>query len=258
MENPYYITVNVPKDDSEKGIAASNLLKTAADILDAADVCSSGTVLGLDLAQRAELEDMNVSLDDNPQRNDVRLNTVLLSQAHTVKDPIELALKSLQDKLTVIEDLQTGEDVGSSEKKKHYIKVRPELVSDYGQNPELISGAFPCLFPLGVTAKDVGTSGPLSKIQTRVLFLHKDRRFANSRTFLLWSFDQRRRNDVNRSVSVRTNTQGNRTAEFIELVNSEGFDEKLAAAVENSASPQAIELKNTLLPLVQIVGHNLK
>ena len=75
---------------------------------------------------------------------------------------------------------------------------------------------------------------------------------------MLWSFDQRRRNDVNRSVSVRINTKGNRTAEFIELVNSEGFDEKLAAAVENSASPQAIELKNTLLPLVQIVGHNLK
>ena len=75
---------------------------------------------------------------------------------------------------------------------------------------------------------------------------------------MLWSFDQRRRNEVNRSVSVRINTQGNRTAEFIELVNSEGFDEKLAAAVENSASPQAIELKKTLLPLVQIVGHNLK
>ena len=57
---------------------------------------------------------------------------------------------------------------------------------------------------------------------------------------------------------MRINTQGNSTAEFIELVNSEGFDEKLAAAVENSASPQAIELKKTLLPLVQIVGHNLK
>ena len=258
MENPYYITVNIPEDDSEKGIAASDLLKTAADILDAADVCSSGTVLNLDMAQRAELEDMNVSLDEAPQKNEVRLNTVLLSQVHTVKDPIELALKSLQEKLTVVEELKIGEDVESSKNKKHYIKVRPELVSDYGHNPELISGAFPCLFPLGVTAKDVGTSGPLSQIQTRTLFLNKDRRFANSRTFLLWSFDQRRRNDVNRSVSVRINTQGNRTAEFIELVNSEGFDEKLAAAVENSASPQAVQLKKTLLPLLQIVGHNLK
>ena len=185
MENPYYITVNIPEDDNDKRIAASDLLKTAADILDAADVCSSGTVLGLDMAQRAELEDMNVSLDDTLQKSEVRLNTVLLTQAHTVKDPIQLALKSLQEKLTVVEELKIGEDVRSSKKQKHYIKVRPELVSDYGQNPELISGAFPCLFPLGVTAKDVGTSGPLSQIQTRTLFLNKDRRFANSRTFLL-------------------------------------------------------------------------
>ena len=258
VENPYYVTVKIPEDDNEKGIAGSNLLKAAADILDAADVCSSGTVLSLDMAQRAELEDMNVSLDEAPQKDNVRLDTVLLSQVHTVKDPIELALKSLQDKLTFVEDLKIGEDIDSTEKKKHYIKVRPELVSDYGQNPELISGAFPCLFPLGVTAKDVGTSGPLSQVQARTLFLHKDRRFANSRTFLLWSFDQRRRNEVNRSVSVRINTKGNRTAEFIELVNSEGFEAKLAAAVENSASSQAIELKKTLLPLVQIIGHNLK
>ena len=79
MENPYYITVNIPEDDNEKSNAASDLLKTAVDILDAADVCSSGTVLGLDMAQQAELEDMNVSLDDTLPKDDVRLNTVLLS-----------------------------------------------------------------------------------------------------------------------------------------------------------------------------------
>ena len=123
VENPYYINVNIPEDNSEKGIAAADLLKTAEDILEAADVCTSGTVLGLDMAQRVELEDMNVSLDDTLPKDDVRLNTVLLSQVHTVKDPIELALKSLQDKLTVVEELKIGEDVGSSENKKHYIKL---------------------------------------------------------------------------------------------------------------------------------------
>ena len=114
MENPYYITVKIPEDDSEKGIAAADLLKTAADILDAADVCNSGTVLGLDMAQRAELEDMNVSVDDTLQKSEVRLNTGLLTKAHTVKNPIELALKSLQEKLTVVEVLKVGVDVKSS------------------------------------------------------------------------------------------------------------------------------------------------
>ena len=90
--------------------------------------------------------------------------------------------------MTVVEESEVGEVLGSSEKKKHYIRVHHELFSDYGNNPELISGAFPCLFPLGVTAKDVGTSGPLTKIQTRTLFLHKDRRFANDRTFFTIEF----------------------------------------------------------------------
>ena len=57
MGNPYYTNVNIPESDEEKGIAASNLQKAAEDILNAADVCNSGTVRGLDLAQRSEVED---------------------------------------------------------------------------------------------------------------------------------------------------------------------------------------------------------
>ena len=52
--------------------------------------------------------------------------------------------------------------------------MRHELIGDYCHISELKSGAFPCLFPLGVTAKDVVTSGPLTKIQTRALFPHED------------------------------------------------------------------------------------
>ena len=136
--------------------------------------------------------------------------------------------------------------------------MRSELLCDYSHNPELISGAFPCLFPLGLTAKDAGGTGLLSKIQMRTLLLNNDRRFAEDKTFLLWSFDQRRRAEVNSSVSVRINSRNNRTADFIRLVNEEGFDDKLRMAVENSASDEAAELKKTLIPLVQIVGHNVK
>ena len=185
VENPYYTNVTIPESDEEKGIAATNLQKAAEDILNAADVCNSGTLRGLDLAQRSEVEDISVSLDDALQQNDIRVNTVLLTQVHAVKNPIELALKSLHDKLTVPEEMSVGDVVDATEQKKHYIQVHNELVSDYGHNPELLSGAFPCLFPLGVTAQDVGTSGPLNKIQLRTLFLHKDRRFATDRAFLL-------------------------------------------------------------------------
>ena len=52
---------------------------------------------------------------------------------------------------------------------KHFIKVRSELLNDYEKNPEIISGAFPCLFPLGLTAEGAGGTGPLSKVQMRTL-----------------------------------------------------------------------------------------
>ena len=63
---------------------------------------------------------------------------------------------------------------------------------------------------------------------------------------------------MNKSVSVRINTRNNRTADFIKLVNDEGFDDKLRVATENRASIEAAELKKTLIPLVQISGHNVK
>ena len=148
MDNPYYISIDIPESEEEKGVASSDLMQAAADILDAANVCSSGTVMGLDLAQRSELEDMNVKGDALSQENEVHLNTVLLSQVHTVKDPIELALKALQEKLTVPDYVEVGEVGGKTEKTKHYIRVHNELVNDYSHNPELISGAFSCLFPL--------------------------------------------------------------------------------------------------------------
>ena len=60
--------------------------------------------MSLDLDQRSELEDVNSATDETLQKDEVRLNTVLLSQVHTVKDPIELALKTLQEKLTVVDE----------------------------------------------------------------------------------------------------------------------------------------------------------
>ena len=141
---------------------------------------------------------------------------------------------------------------------KHFVKVQSQLLCDYDKNPELLSGAFPCLFPLGLTATEAGGTGLLNKVQMRTLLLNNDRRFAEDKTFLLWSFDQRRRAEVNSSVSVKINSRDNRTADFIELVNSEGFDEKLRVATENRASDEASELNKTLLPLVQIVGHKVK
>ena len=73
----------------------------------------------------------------------------------------------------------------------------------------------------------------MNKIQMQTLLLSNDRRFAEDKLFLLWRFDHRRTVEVNSSVTVKINTRDNRTADFIELVNAEGFDEKLRIAFKD-------------------------
>ena len=68
----------------------------------------------------------------------------------------------------------------------------------------------------------------------RTLLLSNERRFAEDKSFLLWSFDQRRRAEVNSTVTVKISTRDNRTADFIEFVNSGGL-------MKNCVSKQKIE-----------------
>ena len=272
VENPYYINIDIPDTQEERGKSAKNMLQHRAEVIDCADICSSATVIGLDRAQRSELEDSVSGFNEEDVPGGIKVDTVLLSQVHTVRNPLDLALLSLKERMQShiqhdavhnipndqSSDVKSDGPTGDPNPAKHFIKVRSELLSDYGKNPELISGAFPCLFPLGLTAVEAGTTGPLNKVQMRTLLLSNERRFAEDNSFLLWSFDQRRRSEVNNSVSVKINTRDNRTADFIEVVNSDGFEEKLRVATEDRSSNEASELKKSLLPLVQITGHNLR
>ena len=203
VENPYYVNIDIPDTEEKRGIAARNLLGHMTEVLEAGDVCSSATVLRLDNAQRSELEDLESGVDEKLDAGGIRMDTVLLSQVHNVKNPIDLAFGSLGETLhnqgegTGEPNIDKDECVerkihgpsGANKPVKHFIRVRSELLCDYGKNPELISGAFPCLFPLGLTAAEAGGTGLLSKVHMRTLLLNNDRRLAEDKTFLLWSFD---------------------------------------------------------------------
>ena len=62
--NPYYINIDIPDTVEKRGNAAQNMLQHRAEVLDCADICNSATVLGLDKAQRSELEDAATGVDD--------------------------------------------------------------------------------------------------------------------------------------------------------------------------------------------------
>ena len=66
------------------------------EVLETGD-CNSATVLRLDNAPRSELEDLESGVDDKLGVGGIRMDTVLLSQVHTVKNPIDLAFDSLRE-----------------------------------------------------------------------------------------------------------------------------------------------------------------
>ena len=99
VENPYHVNIDIPDTEEKKGIAAKRLLGDVAEVYDAGDVCGSATVLQLAKAQRSELEDFKSGVDDEHVGGDVRMDTVLISQVHTVRNPIELAFESLHTTL---------------------------------------------------------------------------------------------------------------------------------------------------------------
>ena len=189
VENPYYINIEIPTTDEERAIASRNMLQHVAEVIDSADVCDSAAVLSLDRAQRSELEDSVSGVDESTVDKSIRVDTVLLSQVHTVRNPLDLALEALQKSILPPSDNEAKENLSSVNDNvrrsqapavdvnpaKHFIKVRSELLNDYGRNPELISGAFPCLFPLGITAEEAGGTGPLNKVQMRTLLLSNER-----------------------------------------------------------------------------------
>ena len=87
VENPYYVNIDIPRTEEMKGIASRNMLQQVAEVIESADVCDSAAVLGLDRAQRSELEDSVSGVDESTVDKSIRVDTVLLSQVNTVRNP---------------------------------------------------------------------------------------------------------------------------------------------------------------------------
>ena len=141
---------------------------------------------------------------------------------------------------------------------KWKIHVHNELLNEYQENQFLLSKCFPTLFPLGLSTRDLGGSGPMSTIQRRTLLLFYDRRFAKNINFIFPHFNQDMRRQTNRSVSLRVNRGDARTADLMKMVNEDDFQVDLKLAIDEPESKQATMLKKKVLPLLKILGSKIK
>ena len=60
------------------------MLQHRAEVIDCADICSSATVIGLDRAQRSELEDSVSGVNEEDVPGGIKVDTVLLFQVSKI------------------------------------------------------------------------------------------------------------------------------------------------------------------------------
>ena len=227
------------------------MLQHRAEVIDCADICNIGTVLSLDKAQRSAFDDAVTGVAEEEVGVGIKVDTVILSQVHILRNPIDLQKAANHNIRTAqSSDIKSDSPTDDPNSQRILLKWPHNFLGTLGKTQNwFLVHSFAFSF-LGLTAEEAGGTGQLRKLQMQTLASSNERRSAEDKLFLLRSFDQQWRGETNASVSVKINTRDNRTAEFIELVNSERFDEKLRVATEDIFSNEASELKKSLLPLI--------
>ena len=239
--NPRYQNIIFPKSDVQISEARKFLSDAVDEILSKAECSSSALVDKARNRVQDHLDDLDSHIDGE------HLTDVLLSAApETNGEPMLEVLKTLQGHLpSPAEDEKMDTDLP--------ITVRNEMINEYEANNTILSGAFPHLFPFGLTEEVMGTATVHQKLRFTWMSFY-DRRFSREFNLIALLFDQSLRHSTNSGVAFRIKKGGKKETAFVDMCNEPGFRDKVANAVENPKSKEARELKKIISPLVKIVG----
>jgi hypothetical protein len=124
--------------------------------------------------------------------------------------------------------------------------------NEFTNNRDLISGAFPWLFPVGWCSPKEGTLPPGL---VRHMLLHSSTRWAQDVRFILLAFNQRQRHAACREASVRVCGGTPQAEDFrAAFVDPNAMFLRIQRANDNPKSDDAKLLVRTLSPLVQLTA----
>ena len=181
---------------------------------------------------------------------DAEFSDVMVTK-NTPLDPDERVLRQM---LQLHNEIQSKDELDTP----MTVQIKDNALNDYTKNPELLHFAFPLLFPLGVTARQIRTTGLMHQSTIRRLLCSADGRFARAKTFLFHLMNQKMRHDNNRSVALRINSNTEMSKKIVAFVNSEEFDALCVAASANPKGPAARALLAKVRPLVSLSGRATK
>ena len=130
--------------------------------------------------------------------------------------------------------------------------------NEFFDNHTLLAGAFPYLFPLGITAKQMGTRGFMQKQVVKRLLCLCDERFATCSDFLFLLMNQKLRHDTVRQINFRLDKKSSMVKKFLELVNAPDFAGRLKYAVLHPKLKSSKKLYRELMPLIKLTGGRVK
>ena len=188
---------------------------------------------------------------------DSHVQSVMLANSSGYTDLSGLLLTAIQRKVVVSKDDDDEGDDGADEGQRLKATLSSEPACEFTNNHTILSLAFPYLFPLGVTADELGGANTVSKRVVQRLLCSYDDRFATSAQFLFLLANQKIRHAANHAVNFKLRERTDRVEEFVRLVNEPGFSDKLNNCVKNPQGAEATELLKKILPLINITGSKI-
>ena len=135
----------------------------------------------------------------------------------------------------------------------------PPLIYERGAHPLddyacAAKALYDAWWPHFLLQRGLKPNEPLSRAKIRHLFLYFDNRFAHDMPLLFHLASVILRHAVNSAVGVRVKTNAEAFAKYQELVEDDGFLDKLDAAKRNPKGKEAREVTSVLINLVVITG----
>ena len=118
---------------------------------------------------------------------DAEFSDVMVTK-NTPLDPDERVLRQM---LQLHNEIQSKDELDTP----MTVQIKDNALNEYTKNPELLHFAFPLLFPLGVTARQIRTTGLMHQSTIRRLLCSADGRFARAKTFLFHLMNQKMRHE---------------------------------------------------------------
>jgi hypothetical protein len=124
------------------------------------------------------------------------------------------------------------------------------LINEFGENDNLIMGAYPWLFFLG---QGVPKKGSQPQPWFEYILNYGDNRFIHDQTLILSLFNQKQRHAAANTVAPKIKAH----PKMIERFNVDKFENDLESAIQNPKSNEAKSLLRNILPTLYITGANV-